>query len=663
MTTKMRGSVFFTTAMLVVMFAGCTKSTLENVPPEYDDFTLVKYNNPDAVVDLGAGLWAWPLPIDYDKDGDMDLLISTPDTPYNGLHFFENKTGGTFPVFEPPVKLSGAIKNVQLSVVDNVPYVLVPGAVLEDFYTDFDTRPRALYPTDSITQFITKGRFNQWKLVDYEGDGDLDILVGVDDWGDYGWDNAFDGFGNWTNGPLHGYVYLIENQEGSYVNRGQLEAGGAPIDVYGAPTPNMSDFDGDGDLDLITGEFIDRLTWFENVGSRQRPVFASGRFLANAMGIVKMDLQMIIPVSVDWDGDSDIDLVIGDEDGRVALVENMGEMFDGMPHFSNPRYFQQKADNLKFGALSTPFSVDWDNDGDEDIISGNTAGYIAFIENLDGGYPPQWAPPELLHSEGQPIRIQSGKNGSIQGPAEAKWGYTTLSVADWDGDGLKDVIVNSIWGKVLWFRNMGTSDAPRLDAAQPVLVDWGDEHHKPAWNWWNPEPNTLATQWRTTPFATDWNQDGLTDLVMLDKEGFLTFFERFEKEGRLMLHPGSHIFIATDSSGYTGRQSVSIGTPGALQLNTGLYGKSGRRKFTFTDWDGDNDLDLLVNSDNISLMENVGVVNGKVNFRNAGMVAKRKLAGHTTSPTIVDWDRDGIPDLFVGGEDGHFYYLENPNRN
>ena len=30
----------------------------------------------------------------------------------------------------------------------------------------------------------------------------------------------------------------------------------------------------------------------------------------------------------------------------------------------------------------TPFSVDWDNDGLDDIISGNSAGNICFIKNL-----------------------------------------------------------------------------------------------------------------------------------------------------------------------------------------------------------------------------------------------------------------------------------------
>jgi hypothetical protein len=35
------------------------------------------------------------------------------------------------------------------------------------------------------------------------------------------------------------------------------------------------------------------------------------------------------------------------------------------------------------------------------------------------------------------------------------------------------------------------------------------------------------------------------------------------------------------------------------------------------------------------------------------------LARHTTSPSVVDWDKDGIPELLLGAEDGHFYLFQN----
>jgi hypothetical protein len=632
------------------------------------DFSIVKYNNPGTLVDLGVGLWGWPIPIDYDKDGDLDMLVSSQGKPFNGVYFFENKSGTTNSVFEKPVRLSNSIKDVQVSYIKGLPRVLIPGAELMNFTGDLAANKRKLYPVDSILKdFSKKPRFNQWKLVDYDNDGDEDIVVAVDDWTDYGTDVSFDTAGNWTRGPLHGYIYKIENKEGAYINTGRIQVDGKDLDVYGVASPNFEDFDGDGDLDLICGEFLDKLNWFENVGTREKPEYARPRFLENGNGVIKMDLEMIVPVAVDWNKDGFIDLIIGDEDGRVALVENTGKVKNKMPVFKSPVYFKQKADNLKFGALVTPFNVDWNNDGREDIVCGNSAGYLSFIKNLGGNKgTPVWASPELLKSNGKIIRIQAGPSGSIQGPAEAKWGYTTLSVADWDGDGLKDVIVSSIWGEVTWYKNTGKASSPKLGECERVKVDWGNQQPvkpmKPKWNWWQPKQNSLVTQWRTSPYAIDWNKDGLMDLVMLDQEGYLSFFERFRQGSALLLKPGKRIFYSDNASGFNHRHEITDSLPGSIRLNTGNLGPSGRRKFCFADWDGDGDMDLLVNSINVTVMINTGTKDGIVHFTNSSTLSNVILAGHDTSPTTVDWNKDGIPDLVAGAEDGHFYYYENPRK-
>ena len=622
---------------------------------------IVKYNNPDAIVDLGVGLWAQPFPMDFDGDGKIDLVVSCSGTPYNGIYFFKNSSGGKLPVFEKGIMLGKGLVNAQISYINGSPQITVPGSVIKNFSQSFGKEAEALYKVDSITKDFKKVRANQWKLVDYDNDGDADIVVGIGDWSEYGWDNAYDSTGKWTNGPLHGYVYLLENNNGQYINRGKIKTSdGLPIDVYGAPSPNFADFDGDGDLDLICGEFRDKLTWFENTGTRSKPVYAKGRQLSNSGGVINMSLCMINPVAVDWDGDGDIDLVVGQEDGRVALIENTGKVKNKMPVFKSPVFFQQKADDLKFGVLSTPFSVDWDNDGLQDIICGNSAGNIGFIKNL-GGFPPKWAQPKLLEVNGKPIRIQAGSNGSIQGPAEAKWGYTTLSVADWDGDGLKDIVVNSIWGKVEWYKNTGTKNSPKLAGPIPVKVDWHGPIPKPEWNWWNPHKNELVTEWRTTPYAIDWNKDGLMDLVSLDYQGYLSFFERFKKNGELLLMPGKRLFKAHQLPEENNNKNSPVNHAEILQSNAKKFGGSGRSKLCVADWDQDGQPDLLVNSKNVSFFKNTGTTEGdSVIFRDEGILAQDKLAGHTTSPTTVDWNKDGVPDLLVGAEDGHFYYLPNP---
>jgi hypothetical protein len=295
----------------------------------------------------------------------------------------------------------------------------------------------------------------------------------------------------------------------------------------------------------------------------------------------------------------------------------------------------------------------------------------------------------------------AGENGSIQGPAEAKWGYTTIAVADWDHDGLPDIVANSIWGKVVWFRNVGARKEPRLAAAAPIEVDWPAEGPpKPPWNWWKPAPRELVTQWRTTPVVVDLDEDGLNDLVMLDSQGFLSFFRRERQDGALHLLPGRRVFRMDDGAASAfdanhkpvaedlarpdaqGRAKFLLHVPGVaktaadtreagsgagidaqdreprLRLSTGWAGSSGRRKLCMADYDGDGRLDLLVNSKNANFLRNVSPAGSREvwTFHDCGSVAETVLAGHDTSPTVMDLDGDGKLDVLIGAEDGHFYY-------
>jgi hypothetical protein len=631
------------------------------------ELELLPYNNPGLVVDLGVGLWAWPVPCDADGDGDFDLVVSCHDKPSKGVWLFENATGDTaqnkFPVLKPGKLLSTTVPYITPSYVDGKLHVLSPGFRYPDFaktgVTDREAIPVAAGFYKPQWEY-TKGpgvRHVQFKYVDYDGDGKLDLITGVEDWSEYGWDDAFDASGQWTAGVLHGFVLLHRNigttESPTYEPYVTLQAEGAPIDTFGCPSPNFADFDGDGDLDLLCGEFLDGFNYYENFGTRTEPHYAKVRRLQQADGSpLIMDLQMIVPVAFDWDRDGDFDLIVGDEDGRVALVENVSPespKHGDTPRFLAPRYFQQEADTLKCGALATPCGCDFDGDGDTDIVSGNTAGYIEFFENLSGPKvaKPKWAAPKKITAGDKIFRIMAGPNGSVQGPAEAKWGYTTLSVADWDRDGLLDIVYNSILGKVEWLQNIGTKTEPKFAAPQAVEIEWPDKNvPKPQWVWKQPQGKQLVTQWRTTPVVHDFNGDGLPDLAMLDTEGYWAIFERAVRNDRLLLLPPRRSFVDAE------------GKP--LHLNPRRAGGSGRRKLHVVDWDGDGALDLLLNSTSADFYRGLDLGSGLWRFEPQGTLSGQNIEGHDVSPTTVDFDGDGIPDFLGGAENGRFYWMRNP---
>ena len=623
---------------LIAATLSCT-STYKSKVSDRPEKVRLNYNNPDLIVDLGIGLWANPIPVDWDLDGDTDLLVSTTDKPSNGLYFFENVESN---VFSPGKRIADGKKRMSVSYPDGKTTVCSPGIIYKEFREQLYSNPAEI----EYKQEFYSERANQWKYADYNGDGIFDLIIGVSDWREYGWDDAFNSEGNWTNGPLHGNVYWVKNNGSNknpkYGKARNILANKKPLDVYGKPSPNLVDWDNDGDLDFICGEFLDRITIFENIGSRKDPEYAKGKFLQINEKTLHLELEMPEVVVYDWDNDKDFDIIIGKEDGRVVLIENTGMDQHGLPVLAQPEYFRQRAEYVKCGALSTPCSYDWDGDGDEDIISGNTAGFIEWIENLDGNDTPKWAEPRRLKSGNSVFRIMAGYNLSIQGPAEAKWGYTVPYVADWNMDGLPDILFNSITGQIQWLQNIGTRTQPKLANVLPVKVDWHENPPKPKWNWWDPDPQELVVQWRTRPIVIDLNMDGLIDLIVIDHEGYLSYFERKKENDQLILKPGSRIFFNKNGS--------------LLHLNDKKAGKSGRRKIDLVDWDNDGDLDLLINSINTALYRNIGK-NGEYIFQYFGDLSSVALGGHSSSPTTVDWNGDGIRDLLIGAEDGFFYYL------
>jgi len=146
----------------------------------------IRYNNPGLVVDLGVGLWATPFPMDYDGDGDWDLVVLSGGVPDEGTYLFRNPGCAAqpciMPVFEPPVRIAGYVRNAQISYVHGEPRVLSPGFEYPRFRErGFQERVPLGITTEQIYPGQGRIRANQWRWVDYDGDDRLELVVGIGD--------------------------------------------------------------------------------------------------------------------------------------------------------------------------------------------------------------------------------------------------------------------------------------------------------------------------------------------------------------------------------------------------------------------------------------------------------------------------------------------------
>lgn len=614
--------------------------------PNPGGFERLFFNNPDIEVDLGMGIWSRVKALDYDGDGRLDILEQTSCTPFKDSRIYLNTTPGR--TAASPISFAAGV---------SVPETTAARA-------DTGGHPSV---SGLASPHPNKVNAQRWNFVDLDGDGMEDVVLSISDWTRYGKPGpkcplSYDANGVWTNRSIATYLYYYRNEGGNgkdakFAEPVPIRAEGYAENVLEGPWGGVDvmfhDWDRDGDMDFVCGEFIDSFWYFENIGGKGNPRFARGRKVLAADGTpLAVDLCMYHPEKVDFNGDGHPDMIAAEEDGRVSYFENTGRLKDGVPVFKRGRFLRQKAQELKFGCLCTPFGVDWDGDGDYDIISGNSAGYVGFIENLSGPgvTRPKWAEPRYFTVGGRPIRSMAGVSGSPQGPCEAKWGYTTVSAGDWDGDGILDMVVNDINGNARIYRGKNKGGV-EMQSGEPVEVEWEGGIQPVAFWEWRPHPGkALRVPWRSTVEMIDWNGDGLQDLVFMDVEGFLVFGERFKAaDGSLHVRHPRRIFM-----------DARNGKP--ICMRNATHAASGRMRWILEDWDGDGRKDLIkIGGSSVVCLLQEKDEDGKFFFRPKGGVSEDVMQGHAGSPATVDFDGDGLAELLFGAEDGFFYHLANPH--
>jgi hypothetical protein len=142
------------------------------------------------------------------------------------------------------------------------------------------------------------------------------------------------------------------------------------------------------------------------------------------------------PMAVDWNADGKLDLVVGNFAGSFYVFTGQG----GGRFAPKPKLLLTGGSRLNIqGQHSDPFPVDWDGDGDLDLLSGADQGGVQWAENTAGqGKVPELKPFTWL--------IQGGSHpqpGGLLGENDlrAPAGSTRVWVEDVNHDGKLDLRV------------------------------------------------------------------------------------------------------------------------------------------------------------------------------------------------------------------------------
>ena len=246
----------------------------------------------------------------------------------------------------------------------------------------------------------------------------------------------------------------------------------------------------------------------------------------------------------DWDHDGDLDLFIGGGDGRLWLFRNSGT--------SQKARFQTQE----------PISA-----GGRDRWGNSYTGLV--LTNLVGSALTDLA---VCHS-GNEVTIHQNV-GTAGSPRFAEVGVTfqvqencqgRFDVADWDGDGLADLVTGSFGGNLEWYRNEGKADTPAFGPGKPFF--------------------DLSLAYNSHPRIVDFNQDGRLDLLLGVNWGTVSLYLNIKTGGKLSLSAsrlmqwsdGTNLNIRELNGDDTTPELADLDGDGVLDLISG--GKNGRLFF------------------------------------------------------------------------------------
>ncbi len=488
-------------------------------------------------------------------------------------------------------------------------------------------------------------------------DGSVEVFLGIGDGipfgpADYGGRdpkyNPFDGAGLWRGGYPYQALYAVTlpgllkgpASEPRLVSKTTKEV------RHSYCTLTIVNLGSERFRDLIGGSRFGGLYYYHNSAEKGVDLDRK-RFIVRADGNAhRHPIINPSPVAYPNPGTGFSDLIAGGE-GALYYYRFAGLFTEqGNPIYEDPRpVFQEKA-TLYGGSLPVANVVDWNGDGAMDIVSGNSEGRILFFRNAGSNANPAFLPGEPITAGGQVIHIQPGYRMDIQGPGEARWGYTCPTVADWNEDGLLDILMSDSTARHTVFLNRGTRTEPKLDFGHPIYYDGLD----------------LYGTWRVKPAVAK----------LGDRMAYVALDE----------HDEFHLYWRVDDYNVEDGGKLCLDDGSTIRANFLAAGGTGRLKLNLFDWDRDGRTDLIVGTPRhgsvpnpkTGLPQSLGLPGSAVLFlKNVGSDSEPMfkfpvlfefrgspifLGQHACGPAVADFGGPNGPDLIVGEETGGFMYYK-----